>query len=380
MLEYAEKHNWDTLTVTDVVEGGTNAVVSTKRYITDTINGTSTPTVTVESAKQAAENKAREAKAAAQKVLSESKARIDKATAEAKTNVSKASEKVTEKVSQQVNQVKEVAQKAEAAVKQQAPQVSDDVQELIRKAEAALAGSTPSERDTVKLPTAPTAATTTTDDHIYNTPLPVGFEPPPGYSRPAPPKKDAPSSSQATIFAPTATLPLLSPAVSSLASTEPTITHLAGTIDNLASYLASNPAAASQASDVLEMAKTDLTALADRIEQAKQQERDELTAKLDEQTREYTIKLLEYEMEAQDKLDSQEDDFRKFFDEERAKIIHAYRAKLDNELKTQTELINERYIPHRPFTDDNVAYGCATGSRRRSLPRALSFNADGSVK
>ncbi|KAG5323526.1 hypothetical protein C0989_012074, partial [Termitomyces sp. Mn162] len=47
-------------------------------------------------------------------------------------------------------------------------------------------------------------------------------------------------------------------------------------------------------------------------------------------------------MEAQDKLDNQEDDFRKFFDQERQKLIQSYHEKLHNQLQTQTELINER--------------------------------------
>ncbi|KAG5722330.1 hypothetical protein E4T56_gene15602 [Termitomyces sp. T112] len=47
-------------------------------------------------------------------------------------------------------------------------------------------------------------------------------------------------------------------------------------------------------------------------------------------------------MEAQDKLDNQEDDFRKFFDQERQKLIQSYHKKLHNQLQTQTELINER--------------------------------------
>ena len=35
--------------------------------------------------------------------------------------------------------------------------------------------------------------------------------------------------------------------------------------------------------------------------------------------------------------------FRKFFEEEKAKFVQAYRAKLNQELQTQSEIINERY-------------------------------------
>ena len=65
---------------------------------------------------------------------------------------------------------------------------------------------------------------------------------------------------------------------------------------------------------------------------------------MDEQTREYTLKLLELEMEAQDKLDSQEDGFRKFFEQEKQKFVQAYRERLNQELHTQSEIINERYV------------------------------------
>ena len=113
-------------------------------------------------------------------------------------------------------------------------------------------------------------------------------------------------------------------------------------IDNLASYLNTNPNAAAKARDILDVAQDDLKQLAGRIEEAKEEERRKLEAQLDEQTREYTIKLLELEMDAQDKLDSQESDFRKFFEEEKAKFVQAYRDKLNHELQTQSEIINER--------------------------------------
>ena len=48
-------------------------------------------------------------------------------------------------------------------------------------------------------------------------------------------------------------------------------------------------------------------------------------------------------MEAQDRLDSQEEGFKKLFEEEKTKFIQAYRAKLNQELQTQSEIINERY-------------------------------------
>jgi len=117
---------------------------------------------------------------------------------------------------------------------------------------------------------------------------------------------------------------------------------LAGTIDNLASFLKTNPEAASRVTGVLDVAKEDLSSLARRIESTKEEQRKGLEEKLDEQTREYTLKLLEVEMEAQDRLDNQEDEFRKLFDLRQSQLVQAYRQKLEEELKTQTDLINER--------------------------------------
>lgn len=245
--------------------------------------------------------------------------------------------------------------KAAAIARHQSNEFAEGVEDLIRKAEAAIAGkpiphttSTHAQSDgiasdanlsqTTHSEMAAPDSVTVTAQKIYDVPLPVDHQPPLGFSRPQLPKPSHPPV-EAHILQP---LPLVAPAISELGASEPIIAHLASTIDNLASYLNSNPSAAAKAKDVLETAKTDLTNLATRIEKVKDDERVQLEAKLDEQTREYTLKLLELEMEAQDKLDSQEDGFRKFFDQERTKFVQAYREKLDHELKTQTELINER--------------------------------------
>jgi mitofilin len=221
-------------------------------------------------------------------------------------------------------------------VKHQSEQFSRGVEELIREAEAALDKAKTTAADALESPPTDTAG-----PGVYHAPLPVGFELPPGYARPSPPKKPEASPADAP------RLPLLSPELSSISASEPIIAHLAGTIDNLTAYVESNPAATAKAASVLETAKSDLTALATRIEKVREDERTGLEAKLDEQTREYTVKLMDLEMEAQDKLDGQEQEFRRYFDEERARLTQAYREKLENELQTQTELINERSF-HSP--------------------------------
>lgn len=374
MLEFAEANQWDKLTIEDAIDTTSDAIVSFKRFVTDTINGTSTPSPIVESARQAAEKRTKEAKESAKKALIESRARAQAVLAELKTTVH--------------HEVKGGEEKLTAIAKHQVGQITDALDDVVKKAEDALAGKGDAEKIKVEaVDTTPKEPSTSVDEapteessdkNIYNAPLPVGFEPPPGYTRPAPPKKLASESKAAPE---PFSLPLVSPAVSSFETSEPIITHLAGTIDNLASYLASNPSVAAKATDVLETAKSDLTALAERIDKAREEERYALETKLDEQTREYSLKLMELEMEAQDKLDHQEEGFRKFFEEERAKFIAAYRARLDYELKTQTELINERYVVilHRQ-TYFMLTTSPPIASRKRSLPRVLNYNAAGSVK
>jgi mitofilin len=129
-----------------------------------------------------------------------------------------------------------------------------------------------------------------------------------------------------------------------LHSSEPVLTHLAGTIDSLASFLNANPAATNKARDVLGVAKNDLSALAQSFERLREDEKIKLEQSLDEQTREYTLKLLELELQAQDKLENQESDFRALFEEEKARFANAYREKLGQELRTQSDIINERSV------------------------------------
>lgn len=280
----------------------------------------------------------------AKSAFQESKERVKATAASLKTAVKKVEEE----------KIPEATAKAMAIARHHSAEFADEVDDLIRRAEAALAGKPiDSLPEAITTPTSSPDTTSPRDDtdvvivsnknadnvNIYAVPLPIGFEPPPGYQRPAPPKP-APKAAEPTPVP----LPLVAPAVSEVAVSEPVISHLASTIDNLASFLASNPAASEKAKDVLEVAKGDLTGLAARIEKIKEDEKLKLEQKLDEQAREYTTKLLELELESQDKLDLQQDEFVKFHDQERAMITQIYREKLEQELRTQTEIINERYV------------------------------------
>ncbi|KAF9267948.1 hypothetical protein L218DRAFT_1074010 [Marasmius fiardii PR-910] len=326
MLEYAEFHSWDTVTLKSLSDSAVGAATSAQKFVMEKINGAPQVKEELKDVKAKVEEKAREVKAAAVKKVTEVKEAVEKKAPEIKevreTAVKKAAG-AKQTVKEATDKVKSEVTKEDGKVRQVAEQLSEEVAVLAQKAEDALAGKTSDQ----------TTQPSSSSEHVYTQPLPVGFEPPPGFDRPPPPKREVPKAPE---------LPLVAPAVSSLGSSEPVISHLAATIDSLASYLKSNPAAAERISGVLASAKEDLTSLAQRVEKAREEERTTLEAKMDEQTREYTIKLLEAEMSAQDKLDIQEDEFRKMFDLQQANLVQAYRQKLENELQTQSELINER--------------------------------------
>ncbi|KIJ12785.1 hypothetical protein PAXINDRAFT_82373 [Paxillus involutus ATCC 200175] len=335
LIEYGEEHHWDDLTVQQAVVSTVDAAQTVANFIQKQL-GYAPP----EGADAKSKATAHDGK---KSVLSETKERVKSAAATLKTAVNKTREEVTPEGTAQAN----------AIAKHRAAQFADELDDLIRKAEAALAGkpidSLPEATTTVAPPPPSDVelviVSEKSDKNVYAAPLPIGFEPPPGFSRPSAPKPApkaaAPSISPADVPAPVP-LPLLAPAVLEVAVSEPVISHLAGTIDNLASYLNSNPAAAEKAKDVLETARNDLTQLASRFDQVREDEQRQLEAKLDEQAREYTTKLLELEIEAQDKLDLQKEDYEKYVEEEKAKFAQVYREKLDHEIKLQTILLNER--------------------------------------
>jgi len=105
--------------------------------------------------------------------------------------------------------------------------------------------------------------------------------------------------------------------------------------------LNANPSAANKARDVLNVAKNDLSRVAQSFDRLREEEKAKLEQSLDEQTREYTLKLLELELRAQDKLENRESDF---FEEEKARFSKAYREKPEQELRTQSDIVNERCV------------------------------------
>jgi len=131
------------------------------------------------------------------------------------------------------------------------------------------------------------------------------------------------------------------PAVAEPQFSEPIPTHLAGRIDSLASFFNANPTVANKARFVLDVTKNDLSGLAQSFERQRE-ENAKLEQSLDGQTRKYALKLLELEVQAEDKLENQESDFRALFEEEKARFAEAYLEKLEQELRAQSDITNER--------------------------------------
>ncbi|KEP54639.1 inner membrane protein [Rhizoctonia solani 123E] len=229
-------------------------------------------------------------------------------------------------------------------IEQKAFQFSEGVSELAKEVEAALRKSgvpgivaPPKKKDKDEvLPEYEKEWTPPKGKQLYTgPPLPIGFEPPPGYVLP-PPKKQQPTEEKKEKKD---ELPRLAP---KLNASEPVIAQLAKTIDSLAAFVQANPSAMASAQGVLSIAQGDLEKLGEKFESAKSEERKKLEKKLEQQAKEYEDKLLGLEMEGKERLDKQEEDWKGVFEEERRKVIAAYRQKLEKELETQGEIINQR--------------------------------------
>ncbi|CAE7079875.1 unnamed protein product [Rhizoctonia solani] len=214
-------------------------------------------------------------------------------------------------------------------------QFSEGVSELVKQVETALRAPVKPEAKKDDTPPAYEKEWTPPPGKKLYTgpPLPIGFEPPPGYVLPPPKKRPEEKKEKEQ------GLPRLAP---KLDGSEPVIAQLAKTIDSLAAFVQANPAALASAQGVLSIAQGDLEKLGAKFESAKTEERKKLEKKLEAQAKEYEDKLLGLEMEGKERLDKQEEDWKGVFEEERRKIIAAYRQKLEKELETQGEIINQR--------------------------------------
>ncbi len=84
--------------------------------------------------------------------------------------------------------------------------------------------------------------------------------------------------------------------------------------------------------------------LGEQIRKSKEEAKLELETKLDQQAREYSMHLLGTDVKHQDQLDTQDEDWRKYFDQERLALLQRYQEKLDQELAAQEDIINQRCV------------------------------------
>ncbi|BGP06559.1 MICOS complex subunit mic60 [Rhodotorula toruloides] len=256
------------------------------------------------------------------------------------------------------SEAKQVVVKAEGVVEDKAKEIVTAAKDLVPAAASSPAAAptvapavkTPQEpastlpiyaqrpRDVDATPVPPKRA----NKEVYQgPPLPIGFEPPVGYELPRAPPTPKGEIKPAT--PPPAPLPLVAPALKDVTTSEPMLGQLASTIDSLAKYVEKHDVTVSEsASTVLNDAQKDIKSLASRLEAIKKQEEDKLQAQLKEQASKYSGMLLKAEKELVERLDTQEEDWKKAFDEERQRLVSAYKEKLDTELATQQEIINQR--------------------------------------
>jgi mitofilin len=354
IIDYTDSQGWDRAPVKTKASQPLSGPTATERKIQAKVSETASE-VKSKAGKKTGELK----EAASQKAQSISKA--------ASENYQKVKGKAKEVVDKAVTSTQDaINKKAEtnSAVKtarNRAIKFSDGVEELVNKAEDALKvavadivpiPSVPplSEANAAEPGPAPEVDISTEDEeatptNVYSGRLPIGFEPPPGYTLPRS-KKTSPkrqSKTSASISKPEPA-PLLAPQVAPFVSSEPIIGQLASTIDALTRLVESTPSASEKAGTQLERAKQDLTNLAQRIDAIKAEERSVLRAKLDDQIQEYNGKLRQLENQTQQKFDEQEKGWRDSFNQEQQKITEAYQKKLESELETQSEIINQRCV------------------------------------
>lgn len=174
--------------------------------------------------------------------------------------------------------------------------------------------------------------------------LPVGFEAPEGYAAPRRDRKleatkDAKARLRSDPQAPK--LPQLAPSLSKLVGSEPIVSQLAGTIDELAAFVRDTPAG-QVASGVLESAQADLQQLVKRLDQIKETDAKKLEKQLAKQAKEYEAEITKAAKQATGDLDKRDKDWQKKLDKIQAEQTALFKGRLAKELETQSAIINER--------------------------------------
>ena len=165
---------------------------------------------------------------------------------------------------------------------------------------------------------------------VYTAPLPLGFEPPPGYYVGPPLKPPEPAETAKK------TLPLLVPKVKEFGASEPIISQLASTIDSLTQSL-STPTS-SNPNGILTKAHDDLSALSQRLDEVKRAEKERLEKTLAEKAAEFQETL-----RSKDEERAQgEQGLKQTWESERRKMVDEWRGALETELESQRQGIEQR--------------------------------------
>lgn len=244
--------------------------------------------------------------------------------------------KVANNESPSQKQVEPVASnmtKVTPAVLQVVEEVEERWQDLVERAEAALGISQPRQDGVVERVTTHSTASTPSLAHYDATPLPLGFSPPPGYSA-APRQADPLSLPHGKVAA--TPLPRLAPQVASLSVSEPILGQLAMSIDTLSDFMrgalrlnARDDIGSPEA--ILDEARAELEGLGKRFETLKAEADSRLQREIDARAHQYEHAAQQQERALLDKLEAQEEGWRKAFDEQRQLIVDDYRAKLNEE-------------------------------------------------
>ncbi|KAI0034733.1 mitochondrial inner membrane protein Mitofilin [Vararia minispora EC-137] len=325
VVDFGEQHDWDTLTAEEVLATAQDTFVSVYAWAQKQIGN-------VKEVSATASDQVKQLSDTTRSVTTSMSEKTKEASASAVRRVKAVTEGTANDAQSKAKAVAITENKAKESTAS-----PSDFPDLVKGVETVL--SEGAAAVTTVVSSVPPSGT---ELNVYAAPLPLGFEPPPGYKRPSPPPEAKAKETKTPAAPEPEPLPLLAPAVAELAVSEPVISHLAQTIDQLAAFLTANPSASTQARTVLDTAQTDLKQLASDFEKLREEEQHKLEQSLDEQAREYSLKLLEIQLDAGDKLQGQQEEYQRLYEEERQHLAQVYREKLEQELLTQSELINER--------------------------------------
>jgi len=386
IADYAEDHEWDELDLQSVTAGlkatsakskeladrvkaliGQDKSTDVKDEVSRRVEGVAKDT---KSAVHSAGDRLEDARAKAEAKFASLKKEASTSAESLKQSAVDAQKKTGDLVDAAKNKTAEIAgnvkdKAAEVASHVQPIHFSDGVERLVDEAEKALgiakdkltgapadvaAAGQSQYPDSlpprgVKAEGASSADSAVAGKKLYTgPPLPLGFEPPPGYYLPKPPSDAAKvSPPDAKVVKAQPNLPLLAPIVQDFAAEEPIISQLASTIDSLATSLSATSSAATATDStspesILTKAKDDLSSLSSRLESLKQHEKSELQKTVQEKTREFE-RLLD---QKQNEWRNHEGELQAGWQEEKEKLIEGWRKVLERELEGQRSGIEQR--------------------------------------